>query len=542
MSDRLPDNDNTALSFEAASTAGVSSSGSERSKQASDRDALSKWYLARLRRRAHMAVAGGNLTPAALIAADRERVERLIVENATDANKTLSLPAIPKSSSRLPRLLIFLAVGGIIQALLLFLTFIAPTANPIFRQVVAAISFAWIVLLALFARSYISKLKKLREEMLGEEVNVGPLQRIDELDCLRYLMQRREQTIEELKEKERAIVDYSDDVVCSFNADLKITSINPTPSRLLGYSQEELVGQALSKFILPEEIEKTEKSLNNARNMKREIAFENRLRKKDGSNIDLFWQAEWSRTANAFFCVAHDITIRKNNERTRQEFVAMLSHDLRSPLASIQGSLSLLRAGALGELNEQALNRIVSSERISNQLIRLINDLLDIEKIEAGKFELVRDEMPISEIIEQSAEAVQTLAEQKKVKIEIAKSDSRVFIDRDRLFRVIVNLLSNAIKFSPEGSTVSVEAEESKAFLEVRVKDKGRGIAKADQARIFDRFQQVEAADATIKGGSGLGLAICKAIVEKHGGTISVESELGTGSVFKFQLPMQARG
>jgi signal transduction histidine kinase len=217
----------------------------------------------------------------------------------------------------------------------------------------------------------------------------------------------------------------------------------------------------------------------------------------------------------------------------------MLSHDLRSPLGAIQGSLVLLKAGAMGALSEQAMTRISSAERIATQLIRLINDLLDIEKAEAGKFELVKEEFSLSEMLSQTLESVQTLADQKKITLEKTDFEAQIIADRDRLFRVLVNLLSNAIKFSPENSKVTVEAEIKLGFVEIRVSDQGRGIARADQVRIFDRFQQVEAADATIKGGSGLGLAICRTIVEKHGGTISVESEPGKGSTFKFKIPLK---
>jgi PAS domain S-box-containing protein len=504
-------------------------------------DALSKWYLARLRRRAHQAAAGANLTPAALIAADRERVEKMIVDNATETGikRTASMPALPPSNPQskisliLPALIV---VFQLLAAVSLFVPALSAMQIPAILCVVSLICAA----MSLFTQLKLKKrLDDLRDETFGDEVNVEELERIDVIECIRYLFTRRDTIIEELREKEKAIVEFSDDIVISLDASLKITSTNPSSARLLGYSADEFLGHSIKQFILQEDLEKSEKALEGARGIKKESVFENRVKKKDGNSIDFFWQVEWSRTANGFFCIAHDITSRKNSERAKQEFVAMLSHDLRSPLGAIQGSLVLLKAGAMGALSEQAMTRISSAERIATQLIRLINDLLDIEKAEAGKFELVKEEFSLSEMLSQTLESVQTLADQKKITLEKTDFEAQIIADRDRLFRVLVNLLSNAIKFSPENSKVTVEAEIKLGFVEIRVSDQGRGIARADQVRIFDRFQQVEAADATIKGGSGLGLAICRTIVEKHGGTISVESEPGKGSTFKFKIPLK---
>lgn len=532
-----PDNKNSTAGEERTNSSGRENLGQQ---VPASSEALSKWYLARLRRRAHHAAAGANLTPAALIAADRERVEKLIVDNATETGikRTVSMPALPPSTPESKMPLILPAAIAALQVLAAAACFIL-SSSPAIPATLCVVSLlcASLALVSQFKSK--KRMEELRDEAFGDEVNVDELERIDIIECIRYLFKRRDNIIEELREKEKAIVEFSDDIVISLDANLKISSTNPSATRLLNYSAEELLAHPITAFILPEDLEKSEKGLGNARGIKKEIVFENRLKKKDGSSIDLFWQVEWSRTANVFFCIAHDITSRKNSERAKQEFVAMLSHDLRSPLGAIQGSLALLKAGAMGALSEQAMTRISSAERIANQLIRLINDLLDIEKAEAGKFELVKEEFAIEDMLSQSVESVQTLADQKKITLQKPDLSQKIIADKDRLFRVLVNLLSNAIKFSPEGSTVAVEAELKTAFLEIRVRDQGRGISKADQARVFDRFQQVEAADATIKGGSGLGLAICRTIVEKHGGTINVDSEIGKGSTFKFKLPIK---
>ncbi|MBX9692505.1 MAG: PAS domain-containing sensor histidine kinase, partial [Cyanobacteria bacterium] len=514
---------------------------SKSSKQ--HREALSRWYLARLRRRAHGAQ-GSNLTPAALIAADREGIEKLVLTDAAgDGRRTpTSIMQPPTRQSALRTIAISVGVGLGLQFIILagacFLAFQAAGGNADLGSktlaVLSLVSVAWAgSLLFLFI-----KFRKRIKEALLELTRTEGLEGIDELDCFRFLFQKREMELEELQEKEKAIVDFAEDIVCSIDTNLRFASVNPTPARLLGYPVEELLGQPILKFIDAEDIAKTENAFKNARSMKTEIGFEIRLKSKSGSSIDFFVQADWSQTANVYFCVAHDITLRKNADRSKQEFVAMLSHDLRSPLTSIQGTLSLLKAGAMGPLSEQAITRVSRSERVSQQLIRLINDLLDIEKVEAGMFELNIEPCELADIIEQSVEAVQVQAEQKKVKINKPDTKFELKADKDRLFRVLTNLLSNAVKFSNENTEVSIEVVQLQGFVEIRVKDQGRGLSMEDHGRIFDRYQQVEAADATLRGGSGLGLAICKAIVERHGGTIAVDSELGVGSVFRFCIPV----
>ena len=513
-----------------------------RNKQSkTQRDALSRWYLARLRRRAHVGQ-GSNLTPAALIAADREGIEKLVLTDASGDRRTMGLLTPPTRSSALRTIALSVAIGAALQVVLLSVTILlcmhaSDGGADLLSKIVAALcllSAGWAVSLALMFKTFRGRLK----EALMEATRTEGLEGIDELDCFRFLFQKREQEIEELQEKEKAIVDFADEIVCSIDTNLRFASINPAPARLLGFQADELLGQPISKIVLADGLVRAENAFKNARNMKTEIGFEMQVRTKNAGNIDLFWQADWSQTAGVYFCVAHDITDRKNIDRSKQEFVAMLSHDLRSPLTSIQGTLSLLKAGAMGPLTEQALHLVSRSERVSHQLIHLINDLLDIEKVEADKFELNIEPCELSDLIEQSVEAVQSQADQKNVKINYPSIKFEIKADRDRLFRVLTNLLSNAVKFSNENSVVDVEMAKLQGFVEIRVKDQGRGISMEDHGRVFDRFQQVEAADASIKGGSGLGLAICKAIVERHGGTIAVDSELGKGSTFRFCLPI----
>lgn len=227
--------------------------------------------------------------------------------------------------------------------------------------------------------------------------------------------------------------------------------------------------------------------------------------------------------------------------RRKQELVSMVSHDLRTPLTSVQASLTLLSEGVLGSLPARAVKEVTNAENNTSRLINLINDLLDIEKMEAGQLALDCKRTPIIPLFEHSVESVKAFAEKAKVNLKIEDNDLFFYADGDRIIQVLVNLLSNSIKFSPEESTVTLEAVEcDNKMIELRVKDQGRGIPESFRKNMFQRFQQVDQiGDAKKKKGTGLGLAICKNLVELHGGEIGVDSEEGKGSTFWFRIPAE---
>ncbi len=223
-------------------------------------------------------------------------------------------------------------------------------------------------------------------------------------------------------------------------------------------------------------------------------------------------------------------------EKLKKEFVAMISHDLRAPLSALQMYLSLLVEGTYGKMNEVGERRGQSALKSVAQLVKLINDLLDMEKLEAGRMEMTFKQTELFSVVEYSVESVRNLAEGPGIKVEFENVDFKVTADGDRLAQVLINLLSNAIKFSPPGGTVSVTAKKGPEGIIVSVRDQGQGIPPQYRQTIFERFKQVPGQK---KGGTGLGLPICKSIIEQHGGTIGVDSEEGKGTTFWFKLPLE---
>ncbi len=237
------------------------------------------------------------------------------------------------------------------------------------------------------------------------------------------------------------------------------------------------------------------------------------------------------------FCVLHDISEQKQAARLRQEVVQMVSHDLRSPLLSIKGIIEMGQAGLIGQLNEQGHKMFAIADRSSNRMLSLINDLLDVERLEAGMLELDKNKVLLAQVFDQSLQTVANLAADKGIKLAARPTDILVVADADRLVQILVNLISNAIKFSAADTSISLSAHLQGSMVKISVKDQGRGIPPEQLETIFDRFQQVQASDSQGRSGSGLGLAICKALVGLHGGEISAESEPGKGSTFSFTIP-----
>lgn len=237
--------------------------------------------------------------------------------------------------------------------------------------------------------------------------------------------------------------------------------------------------------------------------------------------------------------VATDVTERLRAQRMKDEFVSIVSHELRTPLTSIRGSLGLLDGGVAGELPPKARDLVRIALSNTDRLVRLINDILDLDKMEAGQVTLQRAPVPVRALCDEVIGQMSSYAQQMEVALEVqAAPCDPVHADRDRIAQVLTNLLSNAIKFSPAAGRVLVRLETRATRVRISVVDNGPGIAAKDIPKLFQKFHQLDASDARSRGGSGLGLVIAKTLVEAHHGQIGVESEVGEGSTFYFELPV----
>jgi len=236
--------------------------------------------------------------------------------------------------------------------------------------------------------------------------------------------------------------------------------------------------------------------------------------------------------------IFRDVTARLEIEKMKDEFVSTVSHELRTPLTSIRGALGLLTAGVLSAEPAKARRMLEIAVANTDRLIRLINDILDIERIESGRVKLEKRSCNAASLMVQAMDSVREVANRAGVKLELFPTSGSVLADPDRVVQTLTNLVGNAIKFSPPSSTVTLRATRRQDEMLFEVKDQGRGIPADKLGVIFERFQQVDASDGREKGGTGLGLAICRSIVDQHGGRIWVESELGQGSSFYFTLPL----
>jgi PAS domain S-box-containing protein len=251
-------------------------------------------------------------------------------------------------------------------------------------------------------------------------------------------------------------------------------------------------------------------------------------------SVRFTWEGRRLLSAQA---VGRDVTERRQVERLKDEFISVASHELRTPLTSIRAALGLLESGLMDKQPERARHTLRIATRNSERLARLLNDILDLERLNSGIVRVQRRPYDVGEVMQQAAETVRAAAEAANVLLVIDPVRVTASMDADRMCQVLVNLLGNAVKFSPVGGTVWLSAAADDDGLTLAVRDQGRGIPADKLDAIFQRFTQVDVSDARDRGGSGLGLAICRTIVEQHGGRIWAESRDGAGSVFRVRLP-----
>jgi PAS domain S-box-containing protein len=376
----------------------------------------------------------------------------------------------------------------------------------------------------------------------------------------------------------RQLLEAAPDAILQVDEEGRIVLLNRVTEEMFGYSREELLGQPV-EVLIPEELRNAHgghraryRTQPATRAMGTGLALEG-LR-KDGSRFPVEISLSPASSEEGFYVTAiiRDITERKLTEnrfraaqeqytkklaetnrelelrsreieradRLKSEFLASMSHELRTPLHTIIGFSELLGEELEGPLNEKQKRFIQHIHKDSMHLLQLINDILDLSKIEAGRLELRPEPFDVATVVTESLASIRTLADAKMLSLEtVLDVPAALEADRLRVKQVLVNLLSNAVKFTPDGGQVRVEAYIRNGLVAFTVSDTGVGIAREEHQSIFDKFHQVGATAKGVREGTGLGLAITKRLVEEHGGTIQVESEPNRGSRFTFTIPLQ---
>ncbi len=371
--------------------------------------------------------------------------------------------------------------------------------------------------------------------MSKEKALLEPLKSRDEFGRLDQLVHQVARSLEETLANERALISNAAELICAIDVNGFFVTVNPYAERLLGVESEQLIGKHLVDVVAQNDRSTADEQIGKARADAGSSVFDLQLMKADGEMVDTTWSIFWSEMRQSFFCVVQDITEQKKIDRMRQDFVDMISHDLRSPLWAIHVSLEVAYEEAKKLGIQDTLSELMSSIKNTERLMNFVNSLLDFQKLKAGKMQIQLEECDIMQLISQASELVITLAEAKGINVEIPSRQWIVECDPQKIIQTVMNLLTNAIKFSDKGSNVLISVEHLANWTKVLVIDNGPGMPEQHYDRIFDAFYQTGTTNA--KEGTGLGLAICKLIVEAHGGTIGVTANHPEGSIFWFMLP-----
>jgi PAS domain S-box-containing protein len=363
-----------------------------------------------------------------------------------------------------------------------------------------------------------------------------------EMDVLKSEREKSLRDIATEKSRIVTIINCMGDGVLVCDRDSCVVLTNPAAGRMLGIQESSLIGKPLSECsIEPTLTETIMESLRSADSTFPTVSRE--LCPSDSAST--FLRAHTAPVKNDLgetlgaVTVLQDITSLKELDRMKSDFVAMVSHELRSPVASIQQQLSVILEGLSGDLTERQMRMLTRAKERAGGLLDLINDLLDLSKIEAGMVVQYKEPLQLEELLKEVHKSMLPEIEAKslKMKLHVERPVPPVNGDRNNLKGVFTNLVDNAIKYTPEGGEITIRIKGAGKNVRVKVSDTGIGISKVDLSRIFDRFYRVKSEKTRQIVGTGLGLSIVKHIVEAHLGTISVESEEGGGSTFTVVLP-----
>lgn len=347
--------------------------------------------------------------------------------------------------------------------------------------------------------------------------------------------------LQEQREQLSELLEHTDELVARFGMDGALTYANAAWKRLFGEPPESPVGGYLQSKLTTVGRAEFETAWADAQSGEPSDDLEVGFMLSNGDtaliHLRLVPQRGLGRTRGIRF-YGHDVTELRRAEQAKDQVIGLVSHELRTPISAVQGAMQLLERLLPATSDAKVRELVALAKRNADRLLALVNDLLDLDRLEAGSAAFEPADLAMGEVFAIARDATVPLADRAGVTLEFTRGEQRARGDAKWLSHVVINLVGNAIKFTPAGGRVTVDCAPRAGMLEVRVTDTGRGIPAEKIGQIFERFVQVERRDATEKGGSGLGLAIAKAVVLQHGGRIWVESTVGRGTTFAFTLPL----
>ncbi|HET9759759.1 MAG TPA: ATP-binding protein, partial [Nocardioidaceae bacterium] len=365
------------------------------------------------------------------------------------------------------------------------------------------------------------------------------LGRVVERDRAERRLARHARQLERLTHQLDSVLNSAGEGICGLDAHGVVTFVNEAGAALLGATREELVGRP-AVDVLPladEHGEGTEPITDGERRL-----HTGTVQRADGTEFDCELVAARTRDDDetvGTVVVFRDVSERKAVDRLKDEFTSVMSHELRTPLTSVRGALGLLGGGATGELPSRAARMVEVATASTDRLIRLVNDILDVERMAAGRLTLHRGEHKATILVQTALAETAGLAADAGVLLIADPAPGTVWADPDRVVQVLTNLIGNAVKFSPGGAPVVVGSEVDGDVVRFHVRDDGPGIPDDQLDSIFERFRQADASDTRSRGGTGLGLTISRGLVRQHGGRIWAANRPGGGSTFSFELPRE---
>ena len=363
----------------------------------------------------------------------------------------------------------------------------------------------------------------------------------EEFNSMRWNLKSAVGKLTEEEKKMTAIVNSIAEGLILVNSDNRVLHINPAAERLLGLS-EDSINKDITELIQNDELIQIEQtpSKNEEANFVSEITLIHHDEKLVLRTIASPFLDENGQTLGTVY-LFDDITREKEIDQMKSDFISLVSHELRTPLTSIIGFVSFILDGKAGAINDRQRNSLARVQRQSKRLAALINDLLDISRIESGRIQMEQEPISLLEIVTQRIEEIRPQADEKSIRLDLTAPESvpTIFGDEARMGQVFTNLIGNAIKFTPNNGEVSIKVRVDGSLLHVEVIDTGPGIPAEERQKVFDKFYQLSDISTRQQGGSGLGLSITKSIVEAHGGKLWIDDgNQGKGSNFQFVLPL----